>query len=56
VWRPASGGYTITELGQAHGAGSPLVLGMNEPSGDGTGIELVGLAQFKERALLWTIP
>jgi probable HAF family extracellular repeat protein len=56
LWQPSTSGYTITDLGQIRGTGSPIVYGMNEPLADGSRLELVGLTQSRERATLWTLP
>jgi probable HAF family extracellular repeat protein len=58
LWQPSgSGGYSVTDLGLKAGT-LGQVLGMNEPLGPGTGVEVVGYAQSpnRDRAILWTLP
>jgi probable HAF family extracellular repeat protein len=58
LWEPSgSGAYSVTDLGLKGGT-LGQVLGMNEPLGTGTGVEVVGYAQSpnRDRAVLWTLP
>jgi probable HAF family extracellular repeat protein len=58
LWQPlGTGGYSVTDLGQLHGARSQAAFGMNEPLATGGGVEVVGYGSSpSERATLWTLP
>ena len=59
LWQSlATGGYSVTDLGQLRGTKSQAALGMNEPSATGGGVEVVGYASSagRVRAILWTLP
>jgi probable HAF family extracellular repeat protein len=56
LWQPSAGGYSVTDLGLKGGT-LAQVLGMNEPTATGGGVEVVGFAQSPNhtRAVLWTV-
>ena len=60
IWRPAGGGYSVTELGSISGSVSSMATGLNEPVAvtGGTSVELVGWSTAgggANRATLWTV-
>ena len=56
LWRPVTGGYSVTDLGELRGT-TLQVIGMNEPLATGS-VEVVGYARVNngaEHATLWTL-